>query len=100
LLVPAITTTEISVSQRGDKLYVDPNQNDEADTVAAAYSARPYQMPTVSTPLEWKEVNDQLDASAFTIPTIQKRVEKKGDVWDILNQKTVNTNSKILSSFL
>ncbi|TDH18270.1 hypothetical protein EXU57_24130 [Segetibacter sp. 3557_3] len=35
LLFPDITTTQVTVSKRGDKLYIDPNQNDEADTVAA-----------------------------------------------------------------
>ena len=41
-LIPAITTTSVNVSSRGNKLYLDPNQNDYADTVAAPYSVRPY----------------------------------------------------------
>src|SRR4026208_2253895 len=60
-MVPNITTTDVSVSNRGNKLYLDPNQNDYADTVAAAYSVRPYKVPTVSTPLEWKELKDTPD---------------------------------------
>jgi bifunctional non-homologous end joining protein LigD len=42
-LVPDIATTEITTSQRQDKVFVDPSQNDYADTLAAPYSARPYQ---------------------------------------------------------
>jgi bifunctional non-homologous end joining protein LigD len=79
-LVPRITTTEMSISKRGDKLYIDPNQNDEADTVAAPYCVRPNKIPTVSTPLEWKEINDGLDPSQFTMHNIHKRLEKKGDL--------------------
>jgi bifunctional non-homologous end joining protein LigD len=46
----------------------------------------------VSTPLEWREVNDKLDASDFTIETIRKQIEKKGDLWkDILNKKTIHS---------
>jgi bifunctional non-homologous end joining protein LigD len=101
LLVPRITTTEISLSRRGDKLYVDPNQNDEADTVAAPYSARPFHIPTVSTPIAWKEVNEKLNPTDFTIKTIAKRLEKRGDLWkDILNPWLVRSNSKTLLEWL
>ncbi len=100
-LVPDITTTEISIAARGNKLYLDPNQNDEADTVASAYSIRPYHIPTVSTPLEWKEVNEKLDSSAFTIKTILKRIEKKGELWEgIMDKKIRMGNSKILKRYL
>ena len=97
LLQPDITTTEVSVAARGSKLYIDPNQNDEADTVAAPYSVRPFHIPSVSTPLEWKELTDKLDASDFTIKTIKKRLDRKGDLWkEILHPKIVSSNSKIL----
>lgn len=35
LLLAGITTTELTVADRGTRLYLDPNQNDHADTVAA-----------------------------------------------------------------
>lgn len=101
VLVPGISTTEISVNSRGDKLYLDPNQNDFADTVAAPYSIRPYKLPTISTPLEWKEVNCKLNPQDFTIATVLNRLKKKGDVWkDILDEKTMNANSKVLKGFV
>lgn len=93
-LLPKITTTTVSVSARGNKLYLDPNQNDYADTVAAPYAARPHHIPTVSTPLEWKELNAKLDPSAFTISTILKRIEKKGDLFaGVLGEKIALKNS-------
>jgi bifunctional non-homologous end joining protein LigD len=88
-LVPSITTTEISVDHRGTKLYIDPNQNDEADTVASVYSARPWHIPTVSTPLEWKEVKETLHPSDFTISTILKRIEKKGELFAAIDDTTI-----------
>jgi bifunctional non-homologous end joining protein LigD len=100
-LVPDITTTEISVISRADKLYLDPNQNDFADTVAAPYSVRPYRMPAVSTPLEWKEVNNRLHPSRFTIQTVLERLKKKGDIWNnILELKTVKANGLHLKKFI
>jgi bifunctional non-homologous end joining protein LigD len=80
---------------------VDPNQNDYADTVAAPYSARPAKLPMVSTPLEWKEVNRRLDPTAFTIKTILKRLEKKGDLFEgVFNKTIAKKNSKILTSLM
>ncbi|HYF30439.1 MAG TPA: DNA ligase D [Chitinophagaceae bacterium] len=79
--VPRVTTTAVSINSRGNKLYLDPNQNDYADTVAAPYSIRPYKLPTVSTPLEWKEIKPGLDPHGFTMKTIFKRLAKKGDLF-------------------
>jgi len=76
-LVPGITTTAVSINQRGKKLYVVPNQNDEADTVASAYSCGPFKIPVVSTPLEWKEVRSNIHPHDFTTKTIFKRLERK-----------------------
>ena len=101
LLVPEITTTEVSISKRGTKLYIDPNQNDEADTVAAPYSVRPYHHPAVSTPLEWKEINDKLDPLSFDISSIFKRLQQKGDLFEkVFDKKISASNSKILKNLL
>jgi len=47
----------------------------------APYSIRQMPGATVSTPLEWSEVNDKLSSSMFTIRNVLKRFEKKGDLW-------------------
>ena len=100
-LLPDITTLNVSRSSRGNHVYIDPNQNDYADRLAAPYCVRAYHMPTVSTPLEWKEVNDKLDPRDFTIKTIGERLEKKGDLFrDILDEKTRVTNSIHLKQFI
>ena len=100
-LVPGISTVENTISKRGDKVFIDYNQNDEADTIAVAYSVRPAKAPTVSTPLEWNEINSRLNPSDFTISTMPARLKKKGDLFkDILNPKTQRANSKILKTLL
>jgi bifunctional non-homologous end joining protein LigD len=83
---------------RGDKLYVDHNQNDYSDTVAAPYSVRPYKLPLVSTPIEWTEVIRKLEAHNFTIHTILPRLIKKGDLFkdvldDFFNYKNCPTSN-------
>jgi bifunctional non-homologous end joining protein LigD len=99
--VPDIATTEVSIEHRGSKLFVDPSQNDYADTLASAYSVRPYKHPTVSTPLEWKEIKDKLEPGKFTMDTIPERVEKKGDLFsNLLNQKIRAANAVQLKKLL
>jgi bifunctional non-homologous end joining protein LigD len=66
---------------RQGKVYLDYLQNSRGQTLASAYSVRPYAGATVSTPLKWSEVSRRLDPSRFTIRTVLKRLEKIGDLW-------------------
>jgi bifunctional non-homologous end joining protein LigD len=38
----------------------------------------PHRLPTVSTPLDWKEVKPGLDPTQFTIDTMMAEDQKKG----------------------
>jgi bifunctional non-homologous end joining protein LigD len=79
---PAIATVERSVSARPPStVYVDYLQNIRAKTVAAAYSVRARPGATVSTPLEWKEVDEALDPRDFTIESVPNRLRRNGDIW-------------------
>ncbi|MES2543385.1 MAG: DNA ligase D [Bacteroidota bacterium] len=79
--LPDTTTVERTISKRNGKLYVDFLQNRAGQTLASVYSVRPKPGATVSTPLEWSEVNEKQSPSQFTIKNILKRLEKKGDIW-------------------
>ncbi len=80
-LLPDTTSIERTVSKRSDKIYIDFLQNRKGQTIASAYSVRPKPGATVSTPLEWSEVNESLDPKDFTIYTIFDRLKEKGDLW-------------------
>ena len=45
-------------------------------------NARASDYAGVSTPLSWKEVDDDLDREAFTIRTVPGRIKKVGDLWE------------------
>ncbi|HUQ64727.1 MAG TPA: hypothetical protein VM101_01130, partial [Flavitalea sp.] len=95
-LVPDISTTAMSVSQRQGKVFIDPSQNDYADTIAAPYSARPYILPAVSTPVDAKELRN-IDPHNFTIHNILKRLSKLGDLFEKINDsKIIEANNKAL----
>ncbi len=99
--VPGLSTIAQNISQRGDRVFIDFNQNDYADTLAAPYSVRPYSSPCVSTPLEWKEINARLDPAVFRINTIVKRLHRKGDLFkELLAAKVSKANNKKLMEYL
>ena len=99
--VPRFTTLEVLKSKRGNHLFVDFSQNDEADTLACAYSVRPDKQPNVSTPIDWNELDLKLTPSKFTIGNTALRLEEKGDLWkNIGNTKVKTSNSKILLKIL
>jgi bifunctional non-homologous end joining protein LigD len=95
--LPAITTLERSLSKRGPKIYVDYLQNSAGQTLASVFSIRPVPGASVSTPLEWKEVNHQLSPQQFTIKNTFQRIKKKGDIFlPVLNDS--NSIDKALKS--
>lgn len=97
--VPTISTVEASTThpERAKKIYIDASQNDYADRLAAAYSVRAYKIPTISTPLDWDEVNDSLNPKDFKIDTIMERVQQYGDLFkEISNSKIKLDNTKII----
>ena len=97
-LVPGVSTTENSISSRGGKVFLDPSQNDYADTLASVYSVRPYHQPRVSAPLEWKEVNTKLELSAFSIKNMLSRIDKKGDLFaGLFDKKLTIRNNRLLN---
>lgn len=85
--LPKTTSIERTVAKRKDKIYVDFLQNRKGQTIASAYSARPKEGATVSTPLSWDEVNHKLSPKMFTIYNIEERIKKVGDLWkDVLGK--------------
>jgi bifunctional non-homologous end joining protein LigD len=93
-----IATIERSVKARpSGAVYVDYLQNIRGKTVAGVYSVRAQRQPTVSTPLEWSEVNEQLDPTAFTIDTVPQRARELGDLW-AKGMRTPNSLDKLLGN--
>ena len=62
-------------------VYVDYLQNIRGKTVASVYSARAETYASVSTPLKWNELADDLDPRDFTIETLPTRLKRVGDLW-------------------
>lgn len=70
---PDDLTVEMRKADRGDRLLLDWSRPGRAQTLAAAWSPRAHPAGTVSTPLHWDEVTDDLDPTAFTLRTALDR---------------------------
>jgi DNA ligase D len=66
--------------ERGERVFIDFNQNAPHKTVFGAWSARPRVGGQVSTPIEWSEL-DAVDPDSLTIDTVPARVAGRGDPW-------------------
>ena len=64
--------------QRGQRVFIDYNQNLRDKTIVAAYAVRPYAHAPVACPITWDEI-DTADQRDFTIATVPERLAATGD---------------------
>ncbi len=96
---PALFTVERLKKHRGNRVYVDYVQHAEGKTIIAPYSLRGNDVPTVATPLYWKEVKEDLRPEEFTLFTVQERLKKLGDPFQEFEaSKTTQPFQNVLSS--
>ena len=92
---PREATVERSVKARPPAaIYVDYLQNVKGKSVAGAYCVRARAGATVSTPLQWQELDHKLDLRELTIETVPHRIVKLGDIWSSA-LKARNTSAAI-----
>jgi DNA ligase D len=73
------TTTWWRKDRDPEKVFVDYNQNARDHTIASAYSVRGVREATVSTPVDWDEI-DEVVPEEFTIATVPARFARLGDL--------------------
>jgi bifunctional non-homologous end joining protein LigD len=80
-----VVSTQKKTERKG-KVLVDWSQNDDFKTTVCVYSLRARERPTVSTPLEWDEVEsavarDDSERLVFDSEAVLRRVERSGDLF-------------------
>lgn len=85
--MPDRIVSKMKKELRKGKVFIDWSQNDDHKTTVAVYSLRARPDPTVSTPLEWKEVRKAVRAGdpellRFTSDEVLARIEKHGDLFE------------------
>jgi DNA ligase D len=77
---PDLITAAWWKEERGQRVFVDYNQNAPHKTVFGAWSVRARPGAQVSTPVDWSELDD-IHPDQFTIPAVAARAEAGVDPW-------------------
>jgi DNA ligase D len=76
--LPGQVTTSWWKEERGERIFVDYNQNARDRTIASAYSVRPKPGAPVSAPVTWDELGE-VTPEDFTVATMPARFVEVGD---------------------
>jgi len=77
---PDLITAAWWKEERGERVFVDFNQNAPHKTVFGAWSVRARPGAQVSTPVRWDEV-DSIEPDQLTMLTVPERVRSSDDPW-------------------
>ncbi len=90
---PDLVTAKMAKEYRKAKVFINWSQNDGSKTMVCVYSLRAGEKPTVSFPLEWKELEklaSQKDPEKFQVIHSEavRRAKKNGDLFrEVLTKK-------------
>jgi bifunctional non-homologous end joining protein LigD len=83
---PELVVSRMTKAKRAGKVLIDWSQNDSRKTTVCVYSLRASERPTVSTPLDWQEVQTALERGdpallSFDAKQVLERVAEHGDLF-------------------
>lgn len=83
---PDLVVAKMAKNLRPNKVFIDWSQNNQYKTTVAPYSLRARDLPTVSTPITWSEVESCRDPDdlVFTADDVLDRAEDHGDLFEPL----------------
>ena len=84
--LPDLVVSKMAKELRHRKVLIDWSQNDQAKTTVGVYSLRARRRPTVSTPVDWDEVeacerSDDPESLLFPADRLLARVRDRGDLF-------------------
>jgi DNA ligase D len=82
---PDVVTAAWWKEERGERIFVDYNQNAPHKTVFGAWGVRARAGGQVSAPLTWEEVSE-LHPDVLTLATVADRFERLGDPWQDIDE--------------
>lgn len=77
---PDAVTTSWWKEERGERIFIDFNQNARDRTMASPYSVRRTPIATVSMPLTWEQLAEA-DPDDYTMATVPNLVAARDDPW-------------------
>jgi len=83
---PGLITAAWWKEERGERVFVDYNQNAPHKTVFGAWSVRARPGAQVSAPIGWDDV-DRIHPDELTIATVPARLAESGDPWATIDDR-------------
>ena len=83
---PELITAAWWKEERGERVFVDYNQNAPHKTIFGAWSVRARPGAQVSTPISWDEI-DAIHPDELTVASVPERVAAEGDPWAGMNEE-------------
>jgi len=83
---PELITSAWWKEERGERVFIDFNQNAPHKTVFGAWSVRARPGAQVSAPLTWDEI-EELHPDELTIASVPERLATTGDPWEGINDR-------------
>lgn len=81
---PDLITDRWWKEERGERVFIDFNQNAPHKNLFGAWGARPRVGAQVSTPFRWDEL-ESIDPEVLTIDTVPQRLVDDGDPWELMD---------------
>ena len=82
---PNLITDKWWKEERGERVFIDYNQNAPHKNMFGAWGVRPRVGAQVSTPFRWDELNT-INPEACTIDTVPHRLAAHGDPWELMDE--------------
>jgi len=82
---PDLITDNWWKEERGERVFVDFNQNAPHKNMFGAWGVRPRVGAQVSTPFRWDEL-ETIDPETCTIDTVPHRLAAHGDPWELMDE--------------
>ena len=96
---PRLLTTNMSLSKRHGKIFLDYLRNMRGATAIASYSARARPGAPVAVPLRWDELSPAVRSDHYTVETLQRRLGAlKADPWEGFFEGAVPLSAAMLKA--
>ncbi|HEX3179362.1 MAG TPA: non-homologous end-joining DNA ligase [Methylomirabilota bacterium] len=76
---PSLFTLDMRRARRRGKILIDVHRNHRGATLVSPWAVREYPSATVSTPIEWPELERAMYPEDFTLATIRERLARTSD---------------------
>ncbi len=96
---PHLLTTNMAMSKRRGKIYLDYVRNARGATAIASYSTRARPRAPIAVPLRWDELSPAVHADHYTVDTLPRRLGAlKADPWEGFFEAAVPLTAAMLKA--